>query len=348
MKEAVLVTGGAGFIGSTFAGRMLDKGHRVIVFDSFVRRGVEFNARNLEGAEIIRGDVRFSNDFDKVSGQIDWVFHCAANPGIKWSIEHPEFDFDTNAKGTLNVLQFAKKKNASVVYCSTNKVYDGDKINSIPLVETKTRYTYDPKSGFENGIPTDFPIDGGHHTPYGVSKLAGDLLCQEWSQGMGVTTIVNRMSCISGRNSMGVEDQNWVAWFVLSSLLNRPINVFGDGKQVRDVLDGEDLVELVEKEFVNMNDLQGSVFNVGGGPKNTLSLLECFELIEREVNVKLKKSFHDWRVADQKCYVSDISKVCKYTSWQPKTEPVTLIKNIHLWLKDHPEILDFYSKHNIK
>ena len=211
----VLVTGGAGFIGSTFAKHMMDKGHAVVVFDSLIRKGVEFNLARLDCAEIIRGDVRFAYDFEKIKGSFDGIFHAAANPGIKWSIEYPEFDFDTNARGTLNVLEFARKNGKiPVVYCSTNKVYDGEKINQMPLKELE--YSYDYYEG--GGIAEDFPVDGRDHSLYGVSKLAGDLLCQEYSKNMGVPTVVNRMSCITGPHSLGVEDQNWFAWFAFAGL----------------------------------------------------------------------------------------------------------------------------------
>ncbi len=347
MKETILVTGGCGFIGSTVSRHLLDKGFHVKIMDSFIRSGVELNLPLLEGAEVIRGDVRCEHDFDKIKGTVNWIYHCAANPGIKWSIDYPEFDFHTNAVGTLNALQFAKNKNASLVYCSTNKIYSGEAINNIALVEYGDRYEYvDAK--YSDGIPPDFPIDGGNHSLYGVSKLAGDLLCQEYCKNMGVPTVVNRMSCISGPNAMGVEDQNWLTWFVLAQKLGQKVNIYGNGKQVRDVLAGEDLARLVELEFLNMDTLKGSVFNVGGGKNNTLSLLEAIHYIEQASGSTIPLEFHDWRVADQKCYISDTTKVCEEVGWAPTISPETLIDKIREWADSKPELIKFYKKQIIK
>ena len=339
-----VVTGGAGFIGSTFAKHMLSKGHEVVVFDSFIRKGVEFNAQRLEGAEIVRGDVRHKYDFDKIKGDVDGIYHTAANPGIKWSFEYPEFDFDTNARGTLNVLEFARVVEAPVVYCSTNKVYDGSKINNIPLVTEETRYRFSNFSKYCDGIDENFPVDGNDHSLYGVSKLAGDLLCQEYSKNMGVPTVVNRMSCITGPWSLGVEDQNWAAWFVIAAMLKKPLNIYGDGKQVRDILLGQDLVELVEIEFKKMEYIKGSVFNVGGGLENSMSLIESLDYIGDLVGFSPKIKHCPWRIADQKIYISNIKKVCQATGWSPKSLPEMTLKKIHDWLLENPAILEYYEK----
>ena len=248
MLKRILITGGAGFIGSTVSEYLLNLGYQVVVFDSFIRRGVEYNIGRLKKAEIIRGDVRFDYDLEKV-GKIDGIIHAAANPGIRWSILMPRFDFDSNASGTLNVLEFARKLGGvPVIYCSTNKVYDGEKINSIPIKELETRYEYD-SSKYKYGIPPDFPVDGGDHSCYGVSKLAGDIYSQEYCHNMGVPTVINRMSCIAGAWQLGVEDQGWVAWFVLAAITGKTINIYGNGKQVRDILDAEDLAKLFEMQL---------------------------------------------------------------------------------------------------
>ncbi|MFH1339126.1 MAG: NAD-dependent epimerase/dehydratase family protein [Candidatus Omnitrophota bacterium] len=346
MLKRVLITGGAGFIGSTIAEYLLNSGYEVVIFDSLIRKGVEFNIARLKaayrrdgGIEVIQGDVRFDYDLEKV-GKVDGIIHAAANPGIRRSIDMPRFDFDTNASGTLNVLEFAKKIGAPVIYCSTNKVYDGRKINAIPLKELQTRYEYDDDR-YIRGIPPDFPVDGGDHSCYGVSKLSGDIYCQEYSCNMGVPTVVNRLSCTAGSWQLGVEDQGWVAWFVFAAITGKPINIFGNGKQVRDILDAADLARLFEIQFREIDTHNGKVYNVGGGPGNTLSLLECINYLNNKLNINIHLKFHPWRVADHRVYISDISKLNKF--WQPKTGPYRLLDKIYQWAVEHPEILALYK-----
>lgn len=340
MLKRILITGGAGFIGSTVAEYLLNSGYEVVIFDSFIRKGVEFNINRLKGAEIIRGDVRFSYDLEK-AGSVEGIIHTAANPGIRWSILMPRFDFDTNASGTLNVLEFAKKLGGvPVIYCSTNKVYDGEKINAIPIKELEKRYQYDqPK--YKYGIPFDFPVDGPDHSCYGVSKLAGDIYAQEYAHNMGVPTVVNRMSCIAGAWQLGVEDQGWVAWFVFAAITGKRINIYGNGKQVRDILDADDLVRLFEMQLREIDKHKGKVYNVGGGFKNTLSLLECIDYLNKKLNINIPLKFHPWRIADQRIYISDISKLDRI--WQPETTPYELLDKIYQWAIEHPEILALYK-----
>jgi len=338
--KRILITGGAGFIGSTVADYLLQLGYKVVVLDSFIRKGVEHNIKRLKGAEIIRGDVRFSYDLDKV-GEIDGIVHTAANPGIKWSVLSPKFDFETNALGTVNVLEYSRKLGGvPVIYCSTNKVYSGHLINAIPIKETKLRYVYED-SKFK-GVGPDCNVDGNDHSCYGASKLTGDLYCQEYAKNMGVPTVVNRMSCIAGRWQMGVEDQGWTAWFVYAAMTGGSLNIYGTGKQVRDVLDAEDLARLFEIELREISKYSGSVFNVGGGRFNTLSLLECIEYLNRKFNIHIPLKFYPKRIADHDIYVSDISKLNGI--WEPKTNPYKLLDKIYDWAIEHPEIIDMYRE----
>ena len=340
MLKRILVTGGAGFIGSNVAEYLASKGYEVIIFDSFIRRGVEHNVSRLGGVKVIRGDVRFYYDLEKV-GAVEGIIHTAANPGIRWSILMPRFDFDSNASGTLNVLEFARRLGGiPVIYCSSNKVYDGGKINAIPIKESETRYEFDdPK--YKCGIPSDFPIDGGDHSCYGVSKLAGDIYSQEYCHNMGVPTVVNRMSCIAGSWQLGVEDQGWLAWFVFAAITGKTINIYGDGKQIRDILDIDDLARLFEMQLKCIDKHKGQVYNVGGGPKNTLSLLESIDYLNSKLNINIPLKFHPWRIADQRVYVSNISKLEKF--WQPQTTPYELLDKIYQWAIKHPEILALYK-----
>ncbi len=309
----ILVTGGAGFIGTNICLKALEKGHKVIAFDSLIRKGVEDNILDDKNYTLIRGDVRSKEDLKRI-GKIDGVFHLAANPGIPWSINNPMYDFEVNAGGTLNLLELARERKVPLIYASTNKVYS-DKVNTIPLVEGKTRYSYKDTKG----IKETFPLDAQgrfSHSPYGCSKLAGDIYCQEYFHTFGVQTVVNRMSCIYGQHQMGVSDQGWVAWFMIAKLLNLPLTIYGDGKQVRDCLYGEDVAELYLMELENIKTHAGQVYNIGGGPENTISVNELISWID-EYGGKMKKTYTKWRPADHKVYISDITKISKY--WKPKT-----------------------------
>src|SRR3989338_10786024 len=282
----ILITGGAGLVGShcaEFFSRNNPK-NKVIVLDNLMRSkifgydkdSVEFNwnyLKQFKNIERIKGDVRSEADVKKAVGRgVDVVIHTAGQPGVPSSVRMPLEDFSINAFGTLNVLECTRKKSpkATVVYCSTNKVY-GENIDKIALKELKTRYVYRDRKGINEAMLTD--LTG--HTPYGVSKLVGDLYTQEYAHIYGMKTGVFRMSCIYGARQFGFEDHGWVAWFIIATLKNKPITIYGDGKQVRDLLYAEDLIRGYEA-FIN-SKLQHDIFNIGGGPQNTTSLLEFIE-----------------------------------------------------------------------
>ena len=292
MKKTLIVTGGCGFIGTNICLLAIKKGYHVVAFDSFIRPHTEENAVILKesGVEIIRGDVRSEHDFERLPKKANGIIHLAANPGIPWSIKWPMYDFSVNAMGTLNVLEFARKNNLiPVIFASTNKVYS-EEINLIPVKEEKTRHVWNFEKNVkpplrssvlegltEKGVNENFPMDSAGkfpHSPYGVSKATGDLYCQEYYHMYGVPTVVNRMSCIYGLYQKGVEDQGWTDWFVQAKIHNRPLNIYGDGKQVRDCLFGGDVAELYLLELEMIEKVKGQIFNVGGGITNTISLLE--------------------------------------------------------------------------
>lgn len=331
----ILITGGAGFIGTNIAQLARKRNYRVVILDSFIRKGVEENARWLEriGCSIVRGDVRNEQDFARISATPDAIIHLAANPGIPWSIAWPLYDFTTNALGTLHVLEYSRRNGRiPVVLASTNKVYT-DELNTIPVTEKPTRYewsfrTTNGKSlaprlrdGISKlGVNESFPTDaaGDHpHSPYGVSKLAADLYCQEYFHMYGVPTVVNRMSCIYGVFQKGVEDQGWMDWFIRAKLQKLPLSIYGDGKQVRDALFGSDLAELYLREIEQIDRAKGQVMNVGGGSEHTTSLLEVVSYLDSKLDPPLKLEFKDWRPADQRVYISDHSKVTNLLSWKP-------------------------------
>lgn len=338
----ILITGGAGMVGSHSAEYFAAKGNEVIVLDNLMRsqlfdyqrESVEYNwnyLKKLSNVKLIKGDVRSEADLNKAIGKgVDVVIHTAGQPGVPSSVRMPKEDFSINALGTLNTLQCAKEKNKDtiIVYCSTNKVY-GENVDKIPLKEQETRYVYDGLSGISEELPTD--LTG--HTPYGVSKLAGDLYTQEYAHIYGMRTGVFRMSCIYGIRQFGFEDQGWVAWFIIATLFNRPITIYGNGKQVRDLLYVTDLVEAFDK-FIQSN-LNSEVLNIGGGSSNCLSLLEFLEILREQTGKQPKINFSHWRPSDQKVYISDISKIESKLNWEPKIKVREGISRLISWVKSN-------------
>ena len=345
----ILVTGGAGFIGYTTCNYLLNKGYEVIAFDNLSRKGVEHNLEfliNKENFTFIKGDVTNTEDVNLLKQyKIDGIIHLAANPAVPTSLEYPLYDFNINALGTVNMLEYARQNGKiPFILASTNKVYS-DVIDSLPIIEKQTRYEWGNDIEMSDiSIPDSinelFPLDGKSHSPYGCSKLTADIYAREYYHTYGVPTVVNRMSCIYGPHQMGKEEQGWVAWFCIAKIMGLPITIFGDGKQVRDCLYGEDLAELYELQLRNIETFKGNVYNVGGGLQNTTSLLEFINIIDKnfskigsEEYKKLEYKFEDWRQADQKIYISDISKISKY--WQPKTNLLTGITKIIDWVKEN-------------
>ncbi|MCM8798738.1 MAG: GDP-mannose 4,6-dehydratase [Candidatus Omnitrophica bacterium] len=336
----ILVTGGAGLVGSHCAEYFAKKGYAVVILDNLMRsklfgyskESVEYNWNYLgKFANVSRvlGDVRNEEDVKKAIGKgVDVVIHTAGQPGVPSSIRNPRDDFSINALGTLNVLESLRQicPQATFIYTSTNKTY-GENVDKFPLLEKKTRYVYKNIKGISEDLPTD--LTG--HTPYGVSKLVGDLYTQEYAHIYGMKTGVFRMSCIYGIRQFGFEDQGWVAWFVIATFLNKPITIYGDGKQVRDLLYVSDLVEAFDK-FIK-SEIRHGVFNIGGGRENTLSLVEMLKFLERKIGISPEVTFSHWRPSDQKVYISDISKVSKILKWKPKVKPEEGIERLISWVK---------------
>lgn len=331
----VLITGGAGFIGTNLAARYLAKGNNVTVFDNFSRKGSKFNAEwlenNFSNIKIIKGDIRNKEDISKaLADDADLCFHLAGQVAVTTSVANPMEDFQINCLGTINLLEAIRKsKNEPVfVYSSTNKVYGG--MESANVVEDKDRYEYE---NLPNGIDELVPLD--FHSPYGCSKGAADQYTRDYARIYGLKTLVFRQSCIYGYHQFGIEDQGWLAWFVIQSVLNRPITIFGNGKQVRDVLFIEDLNDAYEKACGNIKKTKGQIYNIGGGPKYRISLLEALDIIKKNTEAKVKISFKEPRPGDQKIYVSDISKAKKDFGWEPKTGIEIGIKKLISWAKEN-------------
>jgi CDP-paratose 2-epimerase len=340
----ILVTGGAGLVGShcaEFFAKSNPK-NKVIVLDNLMRSeifgydkaSVEFNwnyLKKFKNIKRIKGDVRRDKDVALAIGRgVDVLIHTAGQPGVPSSVRMPKEDFSINAFGTLNVLEAARKKSKDtiVIYCSTNKVY-GENVDKIPLKELEKRYVYDGVVGVSEDMLTD--LTG--HTPYGVSKLTGDLYVQEYSYIYKMKTAVLRMSCTYGRRQFGFEDQGWVAWFIIATLFNKPITIYGNGKQVRDMLYVDDLVDAFNR-FIH-SDLKRGLFNIGGGPNNTISLIEFLEELKALTGRRPKVNFADWRPSDQKVYISDTTKLEKALNWKIRTSVKEGIRRLTEWVKEN-------------
>ncbi len=336
----ILVTGGAGFIGSHAAEYFGLKGHEVAVLDNLSRAALlkkdnsqalynwNYLGNNYPKLKLIRGDVRKAQDVKAAANGADVILHAAGQVAVTTSVVDPRTDFETNALGGFNVLEAARENDATFVYTSTNKVY-GENVNNVPVFEKETRYEFlDCRYG--NGLPEEFPTDLAGHSPYGCSKFITDLYAQDYADTYGLRTGVFRMSCIYGERQFGVEDQGWVAWFVIAALTGKPITIYGDGKQVRDVLHVSDLIQVFDK-FLN-SKLKHEVFNIGGGRTNTLSLIELLDLIQTLTNNKPNRNYAKWRPADQKVYISDISKAQRFLDWIPEVSPDKGVKGLTQWI----------------
>ena len=316
-----LVTGGVGFIGTNLSDRLLSDGHEIILFDNLSRAGVRHNldwlkAKHGQQLRFVQGDVR---DFDAVLTAIqnvDVVFHLAAQVAVTTSVSNPREDFLINAQGTLNVLEAARCQQPMpvVLYTSTNKVYGG--LEHLRIVERSSRYEFENlPQGVSEACPLDF------HSPYGCSKGAADQYVRDYHRIYGLPSIVFRMSCIYGPHQLGTEDQGWVAHFCLTGVRGGHLTIYGDGKQVRDLLYVEELVELMLRAWKNIHQTAGQVFNVGGGPANTISVWTEFrDLLQPLIGNLPSMKFDEFRPGDQKIYVSDIRKAQVQLGWTPSVK----------------------------
>jgi len=337
----ILITGGAGFVGCNLAEYFLNKGCEVTVFDNLSRNGTEKNLEWLRsnhktGFEFIKEDIRKFNPLLDAVRDKNLIFHTAGQVAVTTSVKNPRDDFEINVLGTFNVLEAARKTNSNpiLIFTSTNKVY-GNNVNKVPLIEKTMRYEF-VDSSYKNGIPEDFSTDADEHTPYGSSKYAADVYVRDFFNIYGLRTITFRMSCVYGTRQFGNEDQGWVAYFTISSFLNKPIVIYGDGKQVRDVLFIDDLVSAFELAYRKIEKTKGKAYNIGGGVSNTISLLELIGLL-KDLGLNPRYTFDDWRPADQKVYISDIRKSAEF-GWKPKTSPEEGVKKLLEWVKENKSI----------
>jgi CDP-paratose 2-epimerase len=300
----VLITGGAGFLGVNAAVHMIGAGWQVTLLDNLSRPGTDRNlkwltSRHPHETNFIHEDLRNAQALENHVKGHDAILHLAGQVAVTTSLVDPVTDFEVNARGTLNMLEATRKQSpeASFVFASTNKVYGKLEQNNRACKETQ---------------PIDF------HSPYGCSKGAADQYVRDYARCFHMNTVVLRQSCIYGAHQYGTEDQGWVAHFVHSILKDRPLNIYGDGSQVRDLLDARDLSAAYELVIKKMDTARGEIYNVGGGPANQRNLLEVIEAIGRLTEKKPQYSFADWREGDQAYYVSDISKAKEHLGWEPE------------------------------
>jgi CDP-paratose 2-epimerase len=341
MRENYLIIGGAGFIGTNAADHYLRQGARVHIFDNFSRAGTLANAawlrhRHGERLSITAGDIREDTDaLRKAVENAEVVLHLAAQVAVTTSVVDPVEDFTINALGTLNVLESVRRSASRPVllYSSTNKVYG--KMDELGIGERAGRYEY---ADCPHGIPETRSLD--FYSPYGCSKGCGDQYVLDYARIYGLNTVVFRQSCIYGPHQFGHEDQGWLAWFAIRAFQDRPVTLYGDGKQVRDALFVEDLIRAYDAAIAGIDRTRGQAYNIGGGPQNTLSLLELIDMLEVQFGRRLQYSFDAWRPGDQLVFVSDVRKAQRDFDWQPAITPAEGVARLVEWIRRNPELFE--------
>ena len=334
----MLITGGCGFVGSNLAAHATEQGYDLFIVDNLYRESSYSNLmwlRNNGTLKFEHIDIRNSYDVNRIVQyfQPDVVFHLAGQVAMTTSLANPRMDFDVNAMGTLNLLEAVRthSPDSIVIYSSTNKVYGDFKL--LEFQEADTRYVCkEYPNGFDESMPLDF------HTPYGCSKGAADQYLQDYYRIFGIKTVVFRHSTMYGGRQYATYDQGWVGWFcqkaveIKNGILREPFTISGTGKQVRDVLHADDIISLYFKTVKYIKRAKGEVFNIGGGMENSLSLLELFELLERELNIKMSFEKLSWRTSDQKVFVADLTKVKTIIGWEPKISTHQGLKKMLEWI----------------
>ncbi|MEN6482239.1 MAG: GDP-mannose 4,6-dehydratase [Anaerolineaceae bacterium] len=340
MSKNYLITGGAGFIGSNYVSKLLQRGEQVTVFDNLSRSGARLNLEWLrttygdKAFQLIKGDVKDAVAVTDAAKNADVIVHLAAQVAVTTSVNDPRNDFETNALGTFNVLEAARasKQKPVVIYASTNKVYG--EMEDVGVTEVEDQYSY---TDFPEGISENQILD--FHSPYGCSKGTGDQYVRDYYRMYGIPTVVLRQSCIYGLRQFGVEDQGWVAWFIIAAITGRPITIYGDGKQVRDILFVEDLLNAYDLAIEKIDISAGQVYNLGGGPKNTISIWKQFgPMLEKLLGKSIPVAWGDWRPGDQKIYVSSIEKAKNQLGWSPKVNAQQGIERLFKWVNANREL----------
>jgi CDP-paratose 2-epimerase len=337
MKK-MLITGGCGFIGCHAARYFADKGWNISVLDNLSRKGSELNLAYLQDTirfNFVQGDIRSSETIERWlrdSGHVDAVLHMASQVAVTTSVREPRLDFDVNALGTFNLLEAmrAYAPQAALLYASTNKVYGG--LEHRPVALDGDWYNFVDLPG---GVSEEEPLD--FHSPYGCSKGAADQYVRDYARIYGLRTSVIRQSCIYGTRQFGVEDQGWLAWFAIAAFSNRPLTIFGDGKQVRDALWIEDLLRLYELCIEQAPS--GAIYNAGGGSDKRTSLLGLINLLQDILGRPVQYAFSDWRPGDQQVFYSDNSKAERELGWHPQIGLSEGVRQLVGWISDNQDAI---------
>jgi CDP-paratose 2-epimerase len=335
MARKYLITGGAGFIGSNYVHRLVQRGESVTIYDNLSRAGAPRNVAWLEETfgrdafRLIVGDLRDDKLLTESARNADVIVHLAGQVAVTTSVTNPREDFEVNALGTFNALEAARlsERNPIFIYSSTNKVYGG--MEDVEIIEEATRWRYkDLIGGATEAQPLDF------HSPYGNSKGSGDQYTRDYARIYGLRSVVFRQSCIYGLRQFGVEDQGWLAWMTIAAVTGRPITVYGDGKQVRDVLHVDDLLDAYDTAIDKIDRARGQVYNMGGGPRNVLAVWAEFgPILERLLGKKIDVSYADWRPGDQKVFYADTGKAERELGWEAKIDLEEGIEMLFDWVQ---------------
>jgi len=340
MTRHYLVTGGAGFIGSNYVHRLVQRGEKVTVYDNLSRAGAPRNLEWLKKSfgensfNVIAGDTRDAALIAESAREADVIVHLAGQVAVTTSVTNPRDDFESNALGTFNALEAARLsgRNPIFLYASTNKVYGG--MDDVPLVEDATRWLY---ANLEHGCSESQPLD--FHSPYGCSKGTGDQYVRDYSRIYGLRSVVFRQSCIYGPRQFGVEDQGWLAWMMIAAVTDRKITIYGDGKQVRDVLHVNDLLDAYDAAIEKIDTAKGQVYNMGGGTRNVLAVWAEFgPILERLLGKKLDVARDDWRPGDQRVFYADYRKAKEELGWEPKIDLEEGIELLFNWVKENKDL----------
>ena len=340
MSKNYLITGGAGFIGSNYVHRLLKRGEKVTIYDNFSRAGTPRNLEWLKqefgekAFDVIVGDVRDADRIAESAQGADVIVHLAGQVAVTTSVINPRDDFESNALGTFNVLEAARlsRRNPIFIYASTNKVYGG--MEDVELFEEPTRWRY---KKLVKGCPETQPLD--FHSPYGCSKGTGDQYVRDYARMYGLPTVVFRQSCIYGTRQFGIEDQGWVAWFIIAAVMGKPITIYGDGKQVRDILFVDDLLDAYDLTVEKIDVARGQVYNLGGGPDNVMSIWAEFgSKLEKLIGGKIEVARGDWRPGDQRVFYADINKAEKELGWKPKISVEQGVMMLFEWVKENKSL----------
>jgi CDP-paratose 2-epimerase len=334
-RARVLITGGCGFLGCNIAAGLVARGRDVLVMDNLSRPGSEQNAEWLKqrygnSVAIEIADTRDTEAVDELVSASDAVMHLAAQVAVTTSLDDPISDFEINGRGTLNVLEAIRRngRQIPIIFASTNKVYG--KLLDLPEVRPVDGRNVPCDPRFAQGVGEDAPLD--LYSPYGCSKGAADQYVRDYARVFGLRSVVFRMSCIYGPRQFGNEDQGWIAHFLLQSIHQRPITIYGDGHQVRDALFVDDAVDAWIRALDNIDTIRGQIFNLGGGPSNAISLRELLDFITELRGEQPQVRFAEWRPGDQPWYVSDIRALSRVLDWQPRVPVRQGLGRIERWL----------------